>query len=291
MAGLSGRWAWRQSVEYAAFRVVAAVATALPLETASDLSAWIWRAVAPRLRRHRRALDNLALAYPDMSPAERERVAAGMWDNLGRTFAEFFHIPQIIAEQRVTARPDETLRAVADSAPFVICVPHMGNWEIVAQLGMRFGLPIAGTYQELKNPKVEQWIFAKRQPMYPGGLFEKSHASARALIRFAKQGGCLAFVADLREGRGVPTPFFGQNAMSNPFPALIARVVGLPLYAARVKREPGVRFALRIESVEVPQTNDRDADVRVATANLQAWFEEFVREAPEQWMWAHRRWD
>jgi KDO2-lipid IV(A) lauroyltransferase len=43
--------------------------------------------------------------------------------------------------------------------------------------------------------------------------------------------------------------------------------------------------------VEVPVTEDRDADVRVATENLQAKFEEFVREAPEQWMWAHRRWD
>ena len=43
---MSGRWAWRDSVEYAAFRTVATIATALPLETASDLSAWIWRNVA-----------------------------------------------------------------------------------------------------------------------------------------------------------------------------------------------------------------------------------------------------
>lgn len=265
--------------------------TALPLDSASNLSGWVWRKVAPRLERQRRALDNLALAYPEMSLAERERVAADMWENLGRTFAEFFHMPQIIAEQRVAPEPPENLRAMADSAPFVVCVPHMGNWEIMAQVCLRFGLPLAGTYQELKNARVDKWIFEKRQPMYPGGLFEKSHASARALIRLARQGGCPAFVADLREGRGVATPFFGRPAMSNPFPALIARAVGLPLYAARVKRLNGVRFALRIEPVEVPQTADRDADVRAATANLQARFEEFVREAPEQWMWAHRRWD
>ena len=29
----------------------------------------------------------------------------------------------------------------------------------------------------------------------------------------------------------------------------------------------------------------------VATAALQKQFETFIREAPEQWMWAHRKWD
>jgi KDO2-lipid IV(A) lauroyltransferase len=290
--GLADRWvAWRHRLEFGALRAVAAFAGALPLEAASAASGWVWRTIAPRLPRQRRALENLRLAYPDKSLAERERMASAMWENLGRTFAEFFHMPQIIAEKRVRPESLQSLEALANSAPFVVCVPHMGNWEIMAQVCLRFGVPLAGTYQALKNPLVNEWIFEKRKSMYLGGLFEKSHATARALIRVAKQGGCPAFVADLREGRGVPTPFFGRVAMSNPFPALIARTLGLPLYAARLKRQNGVRFDLRIESVEVPQTHDRDADVRAATVNLQARFEEFVREAPEQWMWAHRRWD
>jgi Kdo2-lipid IVA lauroyltransferase/acyltransferase len=43
--------------------------------------------------------------------------------------------------------------------------------------------------------------------------------------------------------------------------------------------------------VPVPETNDREADALVATAALQAQLEAFIREAPGQWMWAHRRWD
>ena len=50
------------------------------------------------------------------------------------------------------------------------------------------------------------------------------------------------------------------------------------------------RFSLRIEKIEIPKTADRDADVRAATARAAGEFEEFIREAPEQWMWAHRRW-
>jgi KDO2-lipid IV(A) lauroyltransferase len=131
----------------------------------------------------------------------------------------------------------------------------------------------------------------KRAPIYQGGLFGKSSATARALLRVAREGGYPAFLADQRAGHGIPVPFFGRPATSNPFPAFIARTVGVPLYAARVLRQPGVRFTIRVEPVEVPRSADREADVRAATSNLQARFEEFVREAPEQWMWAHRRWD
>ena len=280
----------RQYVEYAAFRLMAAVFTALPLDWASAASGWGWRLVAPRLRRHRRALDNLAAAFPEMSAAERERIALDMWENLGRTFSEFFHMPRIMAEERVALEPFERFKAIAEGGPFVVCVPHMGNWEVTSQAGLRFGLPLAGVYRQLANPLVDRWVYKKRAPMYPGGLFDKSPTTARALLRLARNGGCPAFVADLREGRGVATPFFGRPAMSNAFPALIARSVGVPLYAARAKRLSGARFSMRIEPVAVPRTDDRDADVAAATAALQARFEEFIREAPKQWMWAQRRW-
>jgi KDO2-lipid IV(A) lauroyltransferase len=282
---------WRERIEFAGFRLVAAAGSALPLETASAWSGWCWRMVASRLKRHRRALDNLALAYPEKSPAERQRIAVGMWDNLGRTFAEFFHLTEISATDRLTLEPFEKFEAIARGGPFVVCVLHMGNWELCSEAGLRFGLPIAGVYRQLSNPLINDWTVRKRAPLYPGGLFDKTLGTARAMMRLAKDGGYPAFVADQREGRGLPTTFFGHPASSNPFPAMIARTVGTPLYAARVMRKPGVQFTMRIEPVEVPRTRDRDADILAATQGIQSRFEEFIREAPEQWMWAHRRWD
>ena len=214
-----------------------------------------------------------------------------MWDNLGRTFAEFFHVQQILAEQRVALEPIEKFEAIVAGGPFVVCTLHLGNWELAAQAGQRFGLPLAGVYQKLTNPLVDRWLYERRRPLYPGGLFDKSPATSRALIKLARAGGYPAFVADLREGRGVEVPFFGRPAWSNPFPALIARVAGIPLYAAAVVRTKGAHFVMRIEPVEVPRGDDRDADVLATTAALQARFEQFIRDKPEQWMWAHRRWD
>jgi len=281
----------RHRLEYVAFIALVRIATALPLDQASAISGFLWRLIAPRLDRQRRALDNLALALPETSEAERWRITLEMWDNLGRTFAEFFHVEQILAEQRVALEPIEKFEAIVAGGPFVVCTLHLGNWELAAQAGHRFGLPLAGVYQKLTNPLVDRWLYEHRLPLYPGGLFDKSPATSRALIKLARAGGYPAFVADLREGRGVEVPFFGRPAWSNPFPALIARVTGIPLYAAAVVRTKGAHFVVRIEPVEVPRGDDRDADVLATTAAIQARFEQFIRDTPEQWMWAHRRWD
>ena len=55
----------------------------MPLETVSALSGRLWRLVAPLLKRHQRALDNLALAYPQMSTDERRRVGKRRHDQDG----------------------------------------------------------------------------------------------------------------------------------------------------------------------------------------------------------------
>ncbi len=286
--GLFGRG--RIRIEYVLFRLVAGIGGALPLDFASAASGLVWRLIAPWLSRQQRGHEGLTLAFPDMSFAERERILDAMWDNLGRTFAEFFHLPQIFAQERVTIEQPDKFAAIVKSGPFVVCTLHLGNWELAAQAGLRYQLSLAGVYQALTNPLVDRWTYEKRRAIFPGGLFDKSAATSRALLKLARAGGCTCFVADLREGRGVDVPFFGRPAQSNPFPAFLARVAGLPLYAVRVKRVRGVHFVMNIEPVVVPVSEDRDADVLAATAALQARFEEFVRETPEQWMWAHRRW-
>ncbi len=281
----------RFRLEYVGFRIMQAIARAYPLETASRHSGFLWRVIAPRLYRQERALKNLALAFPEMPIEERKRLAADMWENLGRTFAELFHLRKIAAEGRIRFEPEERFDEIARGGPFVVCCLHLGNWEILGYAGQRMGVPFTGVYQRLSNPYVDAETHKLRAFFYEGGLLPKGPGTARALLRAAQEGGYPAFLADLRDDRGAMVPFFGHPARSNTFPALLARTVGLPLYAGAAFREPGVRFVIRIEPVPVPRTKDRATDAITATASLQRQFEAFIREAPAQWMWAHRKWD
>jgi KDO2-lipid IV(A) lauroyltransferase len=281
----------RFRLEYFGFRIMQAVARNYPLEAASRHSGLAWRLIAPRLYRQERALKNLALAYPEMSLEERKKLAADMWENLGRTFGESFHLQKIVADGRIRFEPEERFDEIARGGPFVVCGLHLGNWEIVAYAGKRMGVALTGVYQRLSNPYVDEETRKLRAFLYQGGLLPKAPVTARALLRTAQVGGYPAFLADLRDDRGAKVPFFGHPARSNTFPALLARTAGLPLYAGAAFRLPDVRFVIKIERVPVPVTNDRAADAIAATAALQKQFEAFIREAPEQWMWAHRKWD
>ena len=280
----------RHRLEYLGFRAVQAAATALPLEAVSWSSGLAWRLIAPRLHRQERALRNLELAYPELSNAERKRIAGAMWENLGRTFGESFHLKEIIAEKRIRFEPMEQLEEIMRGGPCVVCGLHLGNWELVAYASKLMGAPFTGVYQRLSNPLVDEETRKLRAFLYDGGLLPKTPVTARSLMKAAKSGGYPAFLADLRDDNGVAVPFFGVPALATVFPALLARKAGLPLYAGAAFREPKVRFVIRSARVEVPHTDDPAADAVAGTAALHAQFEAFIRQAPEQWMWAHRKW-
>ena len=40
----------------------------------------------------------------------------------------------------------------------------------------------------------------------------------------------------------------------------------------------------------LPNTGDRAADVAETMRRVNALFEDWIRERPEQWLWLHRRW-
>jgi KDO2-lipid IV(A) lauroyltransferase len=280
----------RFRLEYIGFQALQAAARALPLETASAASGLAWRLIAPRLHRQERALANLKLAYPELSEEKRQRIAAAMWENLGRTFGESFHLKEIVAEKRIRFEPMDQLDEIIRGGPCVVCGLHLGNWELVAYASKLMGASFTGVYQRLSNPLVDEETRKLRAFLYDGGLLPKTPVSARALMKAAKSGGYPAFLADLRDDNGTAVPFFGAPALATVFPALLARKAGLPLYAGAAFREPKVRFVIRAARVEVPHSNDHAADAVVGTAALHAQFEAFIRQAPEQWMWAHRKW-
>jgi len=269
---------------------VSAVLGALPVETASNAMGGLWRVAAPLTGRHARALRHLAAAFPEKSAAEHEAIARDMWEVLGRVFAESFHLAALRDSDRITIDDPAALAHLDAKHAVVVCAAHQGNWEIAAVGLARLGLRSTGVYQKLTNPFVDALVRDMRAPFYAGGLFEKSPTTARQLLRYARDGGCVSFLADTRADPGVVVDFFGRPAASTPFPAMIARTVDAPLYVAQVIREPGVRFRLTMRPVDLPRTKNKEADIATATQNVQTEFERTIRQRPAQWMWAHRRW-
>ncbi|MEP4803777.1 MAG: lysophospholipid acyltransferase family protein, partial [Hyphomicrobiales bacterium] len=128
-----------------------------------------------------------------------------------------------------------------------------------------------------------------REPLYPGGLHAKSKKTVNDVIQWVRGGDTVCMMGDLRHPRGLMVPFFNAPAPSNPFPALLADKLQVPLIVARSQRVGGVTF--RVDAVEIMPSECTDHDKRIeqTTAKIHAQFEVWIRETPHQWMWGHRR--
>ncbi|WP_422376380.1 lysophospholipid acyltransferase family protein [Roseibium sp.] len=264
----------------------------IPVDVASKVMGTCWRWLAPFNARHKRALDHLEKAFPGMPEQERERIVRGMWENLGRVAAETFHIDRLLKQDfRFEAIADETTEKVLNGEQACLFVSfHSANWELCVQPAVRKGLNITGVYQALRNPEADRALTSLRSDLYKGGLLSKSHQTARKILSTLKSGGVVAMMGDLRETRGVQVPFFDRLAYANPVPASLARACNVPIVLGRVVRTKGVRFRIEGRTISVPVTDDRQADIEAATAQIHTIFESWIREHPDQWMWIHKKW-
>jgi KDO2-lipid IV(A) lauroyltransferase len=288
-------------LEYGLLRVIILLVRLLPLDTGREWSAKGWRLFAPYGRRHRRALDNLAIAFPEKTEAERQAIAMAMWENLGRVMAETMQLDRILKEpERIEIENPELLaRYAGKMGAAITCSLHMGNWELAMWPLTKVGARPAAVYRLVNNPYVDLYLRSQRQELYPGGLFARGkaqgikagHDTARMIGSYVRQGGRLGFLADLYDRKGEEVPFFGQPAFSTTIPVMLARRLGTRLWVGRcIRVGKQSRFRVRMREVKVPWTDDPNADAKAALAAMQAQFEAWIREMPEQWMWSNRRW-
>lgn len=291
-------------LEYALLRTIVGIVRLLPLETAAAISAKAWRSLAPRInpKRHARALENLAIAFPEKSDAERLEICMAHWENLGRVMAETMQIDRLIEDPtRIRIVSDRLFGRYKDKlGPAIGVSLHMGNWELSIWPFVEAHANPAAVYRSVNNPYIDRYLRWQRRNLYPGGLFgrgkvEGEHGddqrTARILTDFVRRGGRLGLVCDLYDRTGLAVPFFGKDAKTQAIGAMIGRRVGSRIWMSCCKRVgTSSRFEIEIKELRVPRTRNIGEDVRWIMMEMQKQFEAWVREAPEQWMWSNRRW-
>ena len=265
----------------------------LPLDAASGFGGFLARLVGPLTGAHKTAAKNLRLAFPDKADAEIVRILRGMWDNIGRTVAEYPHLKRLADDpERVVIFDPERLgeRMREDGVGGMLIGMHAANWELSTLPGQRAGVRARHFYRAPNNPYVDEMLAKYRAAIGREGFIRKSGLGAREAVKLLKGGGHIGMLVDQKQDEGITVPFFGRDAMTTTAPATFARRMNLPIGAARVVRLKGAYFRIFVEEVPVEKTADRDADIVATTRRISAMVERWIREHPEQWFWVHRRW-
>jgi len=295
----------RYRIEYALLRLLIGIVRLCPLDLASDISAKLTQMIARGSRRHRNAIANLEVAYPEKTPEQREEIAMEMWDNIGRVIVESMLIDRILADpERIEIENlPMVLRYKDKMGATIAATMHMGNWELASWPLAVAGSRTAAVYRLVKNPYVDTYLQEKRKSLFPGGLFGKGRSknkstgfeTARMLGRFLRQRGrhdtaSLGFVADLYDRNGIPVAFFGQQVKFSSFPALLVRRLNARMWIGRcIRTGKQSRFRVNVIEVKVPRTGNEEQDIQTITASMIMQFEEWIRETPGQYMWANKR--
>ncbi|MCF6199124.1 MAG: lysophospholipid acyltransferase family protein [Hyphomicrobiaceae bacterium] len=293
----------RYGVEYLALRTVIGIVRLVPLDKAVPLSAWTWRKLAPLgKRRHKRALDNLAIAFPEKTPEQREQIALDAWSNLGRVMVETMQLDRILQQpERIEVINKDTIERYRGKLGSLICCSlHTGNWELASWPLVEIEAHSAAIYRLVNNPYVDAYLRKQRERLYPDGMFSRGATginraaglnTARHIGSYLRQGGRIGMLVDLYDRRGIEVPFFGREASSSVFPALLARRIGCRIWLGRcIRINEESRFKVEMVEIKVPFSDNKDEDIKAITTSIQGQFEEWIREYPEQWMWSNRKW-
>lgn len=258
---------------------------------ASDLGGAVARALGPWIPVSRIGRRNLELAFPDREAAWRERVLRGAWDNLGRTMMELPHLTHL---PQTAEGPGWELVGAEHLPPgerrLIFVSAHLANWETLPKAAAAVGLDMAGLYRAPDNPEVDALVRRMRQGGVEAPLFPKGVRGARLALRHLSNGGALGLLVDQKLNEGLELPFLGQPAMTATAPAELALRFRCPVIPVHTERLGPCRFRVVVEpAVPLPDSGERQADVRALTLALNQRIEAWVRARPEEWLWLHRR--
>lgn len=285
----------RYRAEAALFFAFMALFRLLGVDRASALGGFIGRQILARTSVTRRARDNLRAAYPDKSKAEIADIIKEMWDNLGRTVAEYPHLDKFRikgTDPRIEVINIEHVQAALDSGKGVIFLSgHFANWEIMPITAADYGVKGGTVYRPINNPYIDAWMVKQRTENGPAEVVSKGAQGTRRIFTLLRGNKSIFILVDQKTNEGIPVPFFGRIAMTTPAPAVLALKIGAVLLPVSNERMGGARFRVTVHPpIHVKPSGDHDRDVLALTQEINDVIEKCVRTRPSQWLWIHRRW-
>ena len=296
---LAKRHAWLRAL---LFRLEAAIMQvfwwsfrALSPQRSARLGRFVVGLLGPRSAKATLVKDNLHIAFPTLDEAAIDDLARRTWRNIGLVFGEYPHL------DRIARRNDNPRLQVVDHCGLDVYVrrerqaiffgAHLSNWEIMALALAREGVPLLALQAPLQNPHLGKMMDHAREQL--GCRMLERGESMRALIHQVREGGSLGLLLDLSMKDGEPVPFFGHPMRTSLTPARMALRYGCDIVPMRTERVAEARFRVTAYPPVVLDTGPGDEAARAiaVTRQLNAMMEQWIREQPDEWMCANRRWE
>ncbi len=263
----------------------------LPLSVARGLGALVGR-ISWRLqdRASKVTLENLGIAYPELSDGERRRLARESLIETGRLAAEICVIQNRSFEwlqSRIFSTKGEDLikDEIAKGKGIIFLAPHLGNWEVLSLTLPTYG-KLTALYQPPKELYLEPLIKSSREKT-GAQLVPTNRKGVALLLRSLRSGGITAVLPDQNPNKGFGefSPFYGVPAYTMTTVHGFSQRADCAVMMGFVKRVPKGFETIFLEAPK----DIYSEDLAESLAALNKGVEECISYCPAQYQWEYKR--
>ena len=241
--------------------------------------------------RRRIAARNLELCFPEKNAAERERL---LKENFASTGIAFFEMamswwwakPRLAKLAHVEGL-EHLLQAQRNGKGVILMAFHFTTLEIgAALLGQQH--TIDGMYREHKNPLFD-FIQRRGRERHNLDSLAVERDDVRGMLKLLRAGRAIWYAPDQDYGakQSIFVPLFGIEAATvtatSKF-AKLGKAQVVPFTQQRLADGSGYKLVIHPPLSDFPGESDEADCLRI-----NQWVERAIRECPEQYLWAHRR--
>ena len=241
--------------------------------------------------RRRIAARNLELCFPEKTAAERERLLKENFASTGIAFFEmamrwWWSKPRLAKLAHVEGL-EYLEQAQREGKGVILMAFHFTTLEIgAALLGQQH--TIDGMYREHNNPLFD-FIQRRGRERHNADSLAVERDDVRGMLKLLRSGRAIWYAPDQDYGakQSIFVPLFGIPAATvtatSKF-AKLGKAKVVPFTQQRLADGSGYKLVIHAPLSDFPGESDEADCLRI-----NQWVERAIRECPEQYLWAHRR--
>lgn len=255
----------------------------------SDFIAFLLRSVFRY--RHDVIMNNLAIAFPEKSIAERKKIAGKFYQYFTDTFIETIKCISISRrqlEKRNSGNPDFFNRLIQEGSNIYVLGGHQFNWEYGSlYYAMHLKIPVTAVYMPIANKALDKIFYDIRTRN--GSVFVSATAFKEQMNEMANRQFILALAAD--QNPGAPQYAYWINFFGRPTPFITGPEKGAIRYNAAlvfVNFKKIKRGYYHFEPVLLARDCATAPECKLTCLYRDA-LEKSIRNDPANYLWSHRR--
>ena len=263
----------------------------LGLKISSFLSGKLIEFLGPLFRSKKTIISNIQRAIPLIDSHEIDKIKKDMWNNYGRTLAEYMFLKYFrnnIFTPNIKLDGKEILEQIKhEKTPVIFISGHFSNFELMAMQIEKSGINLAAIYRPLNNIFLNVIMERIRKKYICKNQIKKGTKGVRELLKLFKKGYSIALMIDQRGTQGIKSKFFNKDAFTTTIPAQFVKKFNCKIVPIYIERFEGTNFKIKVEK---PIIFSKNISTEKITRDLNIWLEKMILKNPGKWIWSHNRW-